>query len=218
MRLPLLLLLLLVSCAPKGPSTPTYAKGAYRPAPARAPAFSPTEDAPHTFEPGRPSPAQPGPRYAPVPHTPKTRSEDTIWAGNQPQASHQPDRDAPRFFNVPLPLPDDPDPYDKRVAVHCGAAMALAAQWSSTADRYVLIAINRQRCIAASLYAFCTANLAVPADSAKSKRLARLRETAARFAASVCPPDPFADPDVAGVLGPTQKMWIETDAHVRIPL
>jgi hypothetical protein len=84
----LLPFLLCLACAPAS-SPGTYAKGTYRP-PVRAPTFSPSEDAPHTFEPGRPAPVQPGPIPARVlPQTPETRKGPGIWAGDEPKASDE---------------------------------------------------------------------------------------------------------------------------------
>jgi hypothetical protein len=102
----LLPFLLCLACAPAS-SPGTYAKGTYRP-PVRAPTFSPAEDAPHTFEPGRPAPVQPGPIPARVlPQTPETRKAPGIWASDEPKASKGPALEFDEETRIPLPKVKD---------------------------------------------------------------------------------------------------------------
>lgn len=73
--------------------------------PAAPPSFNPAEDAPHTFEPGRPSPLQPGPRPTRVlPETPETRKEPGLWAATPPRGSVD-ESDEPSVLGVRLPFP-----------------------------------------------------------------------------------------------------------------
>lgn len=215
MRHLLLAAMLCAACASSPPSE--YQRGSYRPV--RAPTFTPAEDAPHTV--GQPGHLRQPQEYPRSPHKrllPPTQ-EPGLWAGDGPRAARPTiDPNAPRFFNVPLPLPDAPDAYDKKVATHCGAAMSLAAKWASTAEWYGRLDNKRQQCIAAALYSFCAEHLAAPADKASAARLDAVKAAAARFKSTRCPPEPITDPDVNGVRAPTQKIWLETDQYVRMPL
>lgn len=114
----LILCLFLAACASSPDTPPTYERGTYRPAP-RAPAFEPNHEAPHTFRPGQPSPVlEPAPRPAPVPHTPQTQREDTIWASGSPRTSGELE-----FFEVKIePPPEDLD-YDRMYAASCVSKM-----------------------------------------------------------------------------------------------
>lgn len=150
------ILLFVVACS-SGPPT-TYSKGTYRPAPTRAPAFSPTEDAPHTFQPGRPLPAQPGPRPSRVlPQTPETRKEPGIWASGQPD----PEQIEPRLFGVLMPVPPSATDYDKKAVYKCVFAMSDFAIRATGGTAEALVArlatyTERERgCVAATLYATC---------------------------------------------------------------
>jgi hypothetical protein len=108
------MLALVVGCAAPEPGHGDLKKGAYRP-PVRAPTFSPTDDAPHTFRPGQPPQVEPGPRPTRVlPETPTTRRGPGLWATTPPVASSEPGH-APEMFNWDAPLPEDDDEAAARI-------------------------------------------------------------------------------------------------------
>jgi hypothetical protein len=143
------------ACATTEEAPREYQQGAYRPPPP-APVFSPTTDAPHTTgHPGHFAPPRadvhPNPRLPPVPHTPKTRSEDTIWASGGTKGEK-----TPTLFRIPLPLPEEaPTPKDRDVAGYCGASMEIAASWAGKFINADALHSTPRTCLAAMLYAFC---------------------------------------------------------------
>lgn len=102
------------------PAPTTYNQSALRPPP--TPRFSPVEDAPHTFKPGRPRPSvEPGPKPTRVlPETPETRRGPGIWAGDEPKAGPQ----LLPVVGVVLPVPDVDEEDDLGFAPQCAGWLA----------------------------------------------------------------------------------------------
>jgi hypothetical protein len=98
-RLKWIPLLFLVACATDSPPA-TYERGTFRPPP---PALRPGHGLP-TYEP-HPEvvpQVQPQPKQAPVPHTPQTVREDTIWASGTPKRHGGPIM----FLDVNIRIPE----------------------------------------------------------------------------------------------------------------
>jgi hypothetical protein len=156
----LLPFLLCLACAPA--SQPgTYAKGTFRP-PVRAPTFSPAEDAPHTFEPGRPAPVQPGPIPVRVlPQTPETRREPGIWAGD--------DQDPPgwneplppiKVLDVDIPMPPEvKTQWDAVLAVWCSHIADTGMRTNHAMRLELMRRPDDVRCLAAISFHYCTLSL-----------------------------------------------------------
>lgn len=153
MRLTVLLPILLTACASSGPTT--YDRGT----------FTPPPPAPTRPGVGLPQPHMPGqhvgPKVEPNPR-PKRRLPPTpgggpgIWAGNGPVATHPADPDAaPALFRVPLPLPENQEPEDAKVAGYCAASMDFAAAWAGKYEDINRLRGSPRQCLAAMLYAFC---------------------------------------------------------------
>jgi hypothetical protein len=151
------LLSLAMGCSSGKPSE--YQRGTYRPAPAapRAPTFTPTEDAPNTFQPGQPSPVQPGPRPARVlPETPETRKGPGLWSTNPPTASGE--NHQPKFLDVPLPHPPGTHLSDaqREPTNLCADYLLSGAKAIPGFIQYVrTLPRERQRCIVAKAFHGC---------------------------------------------------------------
>jgi len=137
----------LAACATPEPAHGDLQKGAYRP-PVRAPVFNPATDAPHTFRPGQPSPVQPGPRPPAVPHTPKTRSEPTIWAsgGTGPRVD-------PEFLGVPVPCSYDRKDATKRD--ECARALQAGAEKLGHSKEMTKLPEQLRGCMVIEMFANC---------------------------------------------------------------
>lgn len=114
-----------VGCAAPEPGHGDLQKGAYRP-PVRAPTFSPTEDAPHTFRPGQPPQVEPGPRPTRLlPQTPETRRGPGLWSATPPVATAD-NGSVPEIFDWNVPLPENDEPAAERIK-QCAAIMNVAS-------------------------------------------------------------------------------------------
>jgi hypothetical protein len=146
------LILLLSACA----SGHEYHQGAYRPAP---PVFVPSQDAPHTFRPGRLSPVQPGPKPTRVlPETPETRREPGIWAsggGDAPGWNDPAPRIAVLDVEIPMP-PEIVTAWDAMLAVQCSmrADVGLRTEHRLLA-RLRGMTPQERRCLAAAAFTHC---------------------------------------------------------------
>lgn len=156
MRHLLLIFALFLGCA-SAPDTPvTYQQGAYRPAPPR---FVPSQDAPHTV--GQPGHVrqpgvyvEPGPRPSPVPHTPQTVREDTIWAsrpGDKPASMEV-------FWGFPFQIPGDANESPARRHIRECQSEFDAASVASGRTREALekaLTAQQRECLLASLLSKC---------------------------------------------------------------
>jgi hypothetical protein len=150
-----LLLMMCLGCSAGAPTT--YNQGAFR-SPPRAPAFSPTTDAPHTV--GQPGHLKPIPQMEPGPKPKRLLPPQIgpgVWASDEPDPGHV----EPRLFGVLMPVPSDVTDYDRKAVYKCifvmsdfairatgGTADAMTARLEKYADR-------ERGCIAATLYATC---------------------------------------------------------------
>lgn len=114
----------LTACAISSETPTTYERGTLTrpPAPARPGVGAPTYDPHVTPLPPHPGPdIQPNPRHPGVHHTPKTRSEDTIWAIEKPSLG---DRVFLLYEPIPAPTADDSRWANERTHImQCGADM-----------------------------------------------------------------------------------------------
>ena len=206
-----ILCLFLTACATSQDTPPTYERGTYRPAP-RAPTFEPNHEAPHTFRSGQPAPAlEPAPRPAPVPHTPQTQREDTIWASGSPTASV-----SPRLLDVLLPMPESNDVDDMRPTMACATSMDAAARRVMQASEISKMQDTFRKCLAALLGHECTNSMVIAFDGARragehfdaveTGRWKAANETARDFNRRVCTPDlPLRA--IEAVAGPIVQEW-----------
>jgi hypothetical protein len=191
----ILAVLFLAACAPTQPTE--YQQGAFRPAP-RPPAFTPSQDAPHTT-------GQPGHVGAPTtyPRTPHKRllpptAEPTIYGGDEPKASLP--RFDPNLGRITLPHPKHAglgaQPFeDIEPVMDCakGMEVALAVANSNGMWRHYYDVLphmppnNRMACVAAKLYKHCAdGKYGATSDPKKRKILEEIQKVAKEFFRTSC--------------------------------
>jgi hypothetical protein len=159
----LLAVLLLSACAPTHPSE--YQQGAFRPA-HRPPAFTPSQDAPHTV--GQPGHVKPLTEYPRSPHKrplPPT-AEPTIYGGDEPKAAVGDGR--PELLGYPLPYPDyAKDDADHMPYLLCGMSMHGVVAKLAKSNPQLGFATSME-CMSAALLLQCMKDLpaAFPEDKA----------------------------------------------------
>jgi hypothetical protein len=161
MNLRLLSLLSLAACASQGPTQ--YAQGV--PVAPRAPAFTPTFDAPITVgQPGYVGPVENLPRspYSRVlPETPETRKEPGIWAADKPRDDGPPGWKTrpPLILDVMLPLESDTDPAHEAAYHRQARACAIVADTTLRSlfeeSELFSVTLDERACLAAMLYQHC---------------------------------------------------------------
>ena len=142
------LLLLALSCA--SPEHGELHKGTYRP-PARAPAFSPAEDAPHTT--GQPGHIRQRPERSPHKRVLPPSTESGLWSGDSPRAARI--STPPSILTERIPLPSKED--EERVEVRaCSDIFGFAmAATPALADRFLALPPRRRECVALRRFHEC---------------------------------------------------------------
>jgi len=183
-----------------------YEQGALRPV--RTPIFSPDEDAPHTFQPGQPSPVQPGPRPTRVlPETPETRRGPGIWASEEPPGEDV----APKILGVPIPFPPDAKTgADKATTYLCASLMTEQATRIIPREALIGLPGTWKPCFVAMLHRECGMLLttndafskreALSFDAVEEKRNRALLATAEALVARLCA-KPLSDGEIAAITG-----------------
>jgi hypothetical protein len=185
-----LLPLLFLACASSTPAQ--YERGTYRPAP---PAFSPTQDAPHTV-------GQPGHLHQPqeYPRSPHARvlpssPEPGLWAGDIPQASKS-TAAKPSLLGVPLPgFPVSETEEDYGLARVCTLMWDQALPGSKLVDKVNALRPEAKRCMVAWMFHTCARALE-ELDDVKSKdgvvllwmrrNLSKIKQSADDFTRKAC--------------------------------
>jgi hypothetical protein len=185
-----LLPLLFLACASSTPAH--YERGTYRPAP---PAFSPTQDAPHTV-------GQPGHLRAPqeYPRSPHARvlppsPEPGLWAGDGPQASKGTIA-KPSLLGIALPgIPVSETQTDVGPALGCAALWNDSLADTGLAEKVNSLKPDAKRCMVARMFLTCARVIAKWDDDsskdgvvvllARQKR-AKLRQAADDFVREAC--------------------------------
>lgn len=229
---PLALIVLAISlltyCAPS-PSR-AYEKGAYRPV--QPPAFTPTEDAPHTFRPERKPDVQPGPKPVRVlPETPETRRGPGIWAANPPEASGDDGPLVPeRKRGEPIPqlicgpytcpiAPEADDALDTTATEQC-AELIMWGSWKAGLGEYIdALGEPKRTCFLATGLSRCLSWLVERApnkqyDVDRDRQIAMAQHAAAaaeRKRVELCGPNDKLPPMETDWLG---QIADAIDAHV----
>lgn len=147
---------------------------------------------------GRPEDVPRSPHKRVLPETPSTRKGPGLWAGDGPMNSAANDDAEPTFLGVTLPSPEETEsPYWKQPASLCAIMLTGMLDNSDAKETAPKLPLEERRCIAASSYIICLAQLIdgtkhdrypqwSDAREAVSKALLRSLWTARAFHAKAC--------------------------------